>query len=202
MRVAVRLFFCAIVTLCACGPRGPAAHPAPPSADGGWRTMRAEHSVEVTARTPEGKEETRRLRGAIAVERPDRFRLRALGPGGITLFDVLAVAGKVTVVQALRDPSGSGMERIIAAMAGDLGAAYGLKPAPVGRRTSVAADMVTVEEPERVVRLRAFRDGGGGRAYPGRIEIDNRAASYRVRIDVGETALDEALDPELFAAPQ
>ena len=58
----------------------PALLPASPA----WQTMRAEHRVTV-----EAGGQRRTLRGLIAVQRPDRFRLRALGPAGLTLFDVV-----------------------------------------------------------------------------------------------------------------
>ncbi|MCU1281583.1 MAG: glycosyltransferase [bacterium] len=65
-----------------------------------WHTMRAEHRVTV-----EASGQKRTLRGLIAVERPDRFRLRALGPGGITLFDVVSVGGEVRIIESIKDPN-------------------------------------------------------------------------------------------------
>ena len=41
------------------------------------------------------------VRGLIAVERPDRFRLQAFGPGGVTLFDLIKVGGDIRVVQGM-----------------------------------------------------------------------------------------------------
>jgi hypothetical protein len=142
--------------------------------------------------------EHRTLRGAIAVERPDRFRLRALGPGGLTLFDLVWVAGRVHVIEALRDPRSSTLGAVIESMAGDLSAAYQLEPAAAGRTVETTAGAVLVREPARTVRLFAYR-AIGGHAVPTRIEVDNRALGYTVGVEVTELELDVALDPALFA---
>ncbi len=187
----VQMVFCVFVQLCmssGCGPRVPPARPAAASADGGWRTMRAEHAVEVTARAGDGKEETRRLRGAIAVERPDRFRLRALGPGGITLFDIVDVAGQVRVIQSLRDPNASSMGRVLQSLAGDLQAAYDLAPRPADRRVSQKDEVATVEEPGRVIHETATS-----------IDIDNQAGHYHVHVTVAAVEKDVTLDPDLWS---
>ena len=98
-----------IGALAACGPRPrPSATPAaagptvPAAIDGGWQTLRAEHRVTVEVTLDDGKRERRSLRGVVAVQQPDRIRLRALGPGGITLFDLLSVGGRVKVLESVR----------------------------------------------------------------------------------------------------
>ncbi|HEX9103206.1 MAG TPA: glycosyltransferase, partial [Polyangia bacterium] len=78
------------------------AHAPPPApellpASTAWKTMRAEHRVTV-----EAGGQRRTLRGLIAVERPDRFRLRALGPAGLTLFDIVSVGGQARVIEAIK----------------------------------------------------------------------------------------------------
>jgi hypothetical protein len=160
--------------------------------------LRAEHRVAVDVRLADGTHERRTLRGAIAVERPDRFRLRALGPGGITLFDLVSVAGQVRVVQAIRDPSASALGGIIQAMAGDLQASFLLEPAPPGRTVTTERDALVVREPARAVRLTGWTLLGG-KSVPTRVHIDNLERSYTVDVDASGIELDSTLDPTLFS---
>ena len=183
-----------------CAPRPAPAYPrALPSVDGGWRTLRAEHHVSVDARGEKGHEQ-HALRGLIAVERPDRFRLRALGPGGITLFDLLYLHGEVRVIQSLRDPTRGILGKIIESMAGDLAAAFALAPAPIGRSARIEGRAVIIEEPGRTVRLEDFRVFAG-KSVPLRITVENRALDYRVTVSASDVTVDEPLDPALFKAP-
>jgi hypothetical protein len=152
-----------------------------------WKTMRAEHEVAIDVKLGSGQHDKRTLRGLIAIERPDRFRLRALGPGGITLFDVMSVHGEVTVLQALRDPNSPALARIIESMAGDLDAAYDLAPRPPGRSVGRVGDEVVVQEPGRTVRETAER-----------IEIDNAAMQYKVSVRVRAVETNVPLDPKMF----
>lgn len=164
------------------------AHAPPPApellpASTAWHTMRAEHRVTV-----EAGGQKRTLRGLIAVERPDRFRLRALGPAGITLLDVVSVAGQVRVVEAIKDPSASALGKILPSMAADLQAAYDLTPRPP-ERTVTREDGVTV-----------IRDNGRTvRETPARIDIANPAGGYTVHVEVGSVERDVPLDPALWA---
>ena len=160
-------------------------------------TLRAEHQVAIDATLPDGKHDQRSLRGVIAVERPDRFRLRALGPGGITLFDLLSVGGRVKVVEAIKDPSKSSLGEIIQSMAGDLAASFLLEPAPPERKITIEKDAVVIAEPTRTVRLSAFQIVNG-QSVPARIVIDNSARHYTVTVTASGCELDSPLDPELF----
>jgi hypothetical protein len=169
---------------------GACAHahtPATQPTGASWRTLRAEHQVAIDVTLASGAHERRTLRGLIAVERPDRFRLRALGPGGITLFELLSVAGRVSVLRALRDPSSPTLSRILESLAGDLGAAYDLEPRPAGRAIEHNGDAMVVREPGRTVRV-----------TPEAIEIDNPANQYRVNVRVTSVETDVALDPAMF----
>lgn len=173
----------------------PHSQPAAPRLlqDGGWQTLRAEHRVIVETRG-----ERRVLRGVIAVARPDRFRLRALGPGGITLFDVVWVRGQVRLLSSLRAAApGSLLDRLIVSVAGDLAAAYDLAPRPTGRQVHLEGRAVLIQEPERQLRLTHFRSLAY-KVYPQEMIIDNLQSSYRVQVTAGETVLDEPLDPALF----
>jgi hypothetical protein len=157
-----------------------------PSEKPEWRTLRAEHRVALDAAG-----EKRSLRGAIAVEQPDRFRLRALGPGGITLFDLRVVGASVKVLQAIRDPSKSVLGEIIESLAGDLRAAFFL----VGRREN---NSMVVEDTERTVTLSHFVRVAG-KAVASRIDIVNRAHHYTVAVDASNFEIDSPLDPALFS---
>ena len=184
-----------------CGPRAKPTVVGPsvaPTAEMGWKTMRAEHRVTIDVRLDDGKHDRRSLRGAIAVERPDKFRLRALGPGGITLFDVLSIGGQVKVLQAIRDPSASALGAIIQSMAGDLQASFLLEPAPPARKISVEGDALVVRDDERTVRLTAWQLVGG-KPIATHIEIENRARHYAVQVGASEIDVDSALDPALFS---
>jgi hypothetical protein len=191
--------------LVACGAQ-PKRPTTPARADVGWKTMRAEHNVSLDVTKSDGTHDKRRLRGALAAERPGKFRLRALGPAGITLFDLLVVDGRVKVMEAIKDPRASALGQVIASLAGDLSAALLLEPAPAGRTVATedgrvperVPERVIVREPERVVTLSRFV-AAGGHAVPTRIEVDNAPLHYHVEVDVGGLSLDEALDPALFA---
>jgi hypothetical protein len=189
----------AVLLLAACGPHvapvtGP---PVAPSADGGWKTLRAEHRVALDVTLDGGRHDRRTLRGIIAVERPDRFRLRALGPGGITLFDVLAVKGEVKVLQSIKDPNASALGGVVQAMAGDLQAAFLLEPTPPGRTVRTAGSDVIIEEPDRTVKLSQFR-AVDDKTVATRIGIDNRAHHYAVGVDATGVEVDRPLDPALW----
>jgi len=189
-----------MIAILSCAHVPPAAGPglraeAIPLATGSWggfRTLRGEQRVTV-----EVGRERHRLRGVIAVERPDRFRLRALGPAGVTLFDLLYVGGHSEVIDALRDPRGEKLRALLGDVAGDLAATFDLLPRPAGRRVARAAGGLDVEEPGRRIRLRDFR-ALGRKAVPRRIEIENLARGYRVLVEGGDTTLDQPLDPALF----
>jgi hypothetical protein len=164
------------------------AHAPPPAAadlpaSAAWKTMRAEHKVTV-----EAGGQKRTLRGLIAVARPDRFRLRALGPAGLTLFDVVDVGGNVRVLQAIKDPNGSALGKILPSMAGDLSAAYDLAPRPPERTVTRQDGATVIRENGRTIT-----------ETPARIDIDNTAGGYKVHVDVVSVDKDVALDPAMWA---
>jgi hypothetical protein len=192
-----------ILSLLACGlfacgaalPKGPTT---PPRADTGWKSMRAEHRVALDVTRADGSHDLRKLRGALAAERnlPGlcKFRLRALGPGGITLFDLLYVDGRVKVMEAIKDPKASALGAVIESLAGDLSAALLCGE----RATRIEGDALSVSDPDRTVRLSKFIQVSG-HSVPTRIDIDNRKLHYRVGVDVSELEIDVPLDPALFA---
>jgi hypothetical protein len=162
----------------------------------GWHALTAEHRVRVTVRV-DGRTDQRSLRGLIAVERPDRLRLRALGPAGITLFDLLVRTGHAKVLSAIRGPSDSTSGRalgdVITSLAADLSCAYALEPG-VGRSVRLDGNAVLVEEPGRRVRLSRF---AGSPPTWRRAEI--AAGNYFVLVEVDQVTADPSLDPTMFA---
>src|SRR5262249_21168934 len=147
---------------------------------------------------PGGETQKRSLRGLIAVARPDKLRLRALGPGGINLFDVRVIAGKIEVLYALKDPQSSVLGQILQSMVGDLCAAYDLEPRPAERKITVGESELTVEEPGRTVILSDFKKRGAA-SVPAHLKIRNTANSYEVDVSAQQSAVDEKLDPTLFS---
>ena len=175
--------------------KGPVVQPV---ADARWRTMRAEHRVQIDAAKGDGREQNS-LRGVIAIERPDRFRLRALGPAGITLFDLVKVGGDIKVLQGVAGADSSLQQKVLLAIGADLSAAYDLEPRLPSRTKDVGLKEgeVRVVEPERTVRLQQFKEVQG-QSVPTHIEIRNNALDYNVTIDVEKADLDQKLDPALF----
>jgi hypothetical protein len=155
-----------------------------------WHTLTSQHRVNVTVRL-QGKTEKRTLRGLVAVERPGNLRLRALGPAGITLFDLLVRNGEPKVVSAIRDSAG--LDDAIRSLAADLAAAYTLDPQ--GDRTVVQGDAHTiiVREPGRRVSLFDFV---GDPAMWRRAEIETDR--YHVSVEVEDDKVDATLDPSMF----
>jgi hypothetical protein len=187
---------------CPTGPKtviikGPVVQPV---AEARWRTMRAEHRVQIDAAKGDGREQTS-VRGLIAVERPDRFRLRALGPGGITLFDILKVGGDVKIVQGMASQDSSLQQKVLLSIGADLAAAYDLEPKLPSRTKDVGLKEgeVRVVEPERAIRLQQYKEVQG-QSVPTHMEIQNNALDYKVSVDVESATLDEKLDPGLFRA--
>src|SRR5207302_9294372 len=164
-----------ILLLSACGPSLPKGPTTLPRADTSWRTMRAEHRVALDVTRADGTHDQRKLRGALAAEMPGKFRLRALGPGGITLFDLLYVDGRVKVMEAIKDPKASALGAVIESLAGDLSAALLFRKQAT---TRVEDGRLVVSEPERKVRLSKFVQISG-HAVPSRIDIENFKLHYR-----------------------
>jgi hypothetical protein len=191
-----------LIALGGCHPPPRAAYPTAPGparaewADGGWKTLRAVHHARLTV----GNEQ-RTLRGLVAVERPDKFRLRALGPAGITLFDVLYRNGEVKVLASLRDPSSAAVSKIVSSLTADLAAAYALAPRPPGRTALAGRDRVEIREPGRTIVLSGFVAPRPGEVAARRIAIDDLQGGYRVEVEASEIALDGPLDPALFTPP-
>lgn len=186
---------CVIAFAVGCGhtPRWPKAQPTETIA---WQTLQSEHQVAVDFTTREGKHEQKRLRGAIAIERPGKLRLAALGPGGVRLFDLLLSDGQVSVLYAFRAMEGSAFGAALQSMARDLAAAYLLSPAPPERRVVASGERVTITETDRTVVLTRFVTVAQ-QAIPTRIEAS--AATYHFSVDVVAITVDPKLDPQLFS---
>ena len=179
--------------------KGPTVQPV---AEARWGTMRAIHRVHIDAAIGDGREQND-VRGMLAVERPDRFRLQALGPGDIQLFDIVKVGGEVKVVQSLAGAGSSLQQKVLLSIGNDLSAAYDLEPRLPSRVKNIGLKEgeLRIVETERTVRCMQFKEVQG-QSVPTHMEIDNTALNYRVVIDVESATLDEKLDPKLFRLPR
>jgi hypothetical protein len=180
-----------LLCLAGCVPLRPASPTLPE-----WRTLTEEHRAQITFAKGAASEK-RSLRGLIAVGRPDKLRLRALGPGGILLFDVRAVAGKIEVLYALKDPTSSVLGTVLQSMVADLEAAYDLAPRPAERKSRLLAERVVIEEPGRKVELLEFVEVNH-HALPRRILMHNLAQSYEVEVRISQSHVDDPLEPGTF----
>jgi len=179
--------------------KGPTVQPV---AEARWGTMRAVHRVHIDAAIGDGREQND-VRGMLAVERPDRFRLQALGPGDIQLFDIVKVGGEVKVVQSLAGAGSSLQQKVLLSIGNDLSAAYDLEPRLPSRVKNIGLKEgeLRIVETERTVRCMQFKEVQG-QSVPTHMEIENTALNYRVVIDVESATLDEKLDPKLFRIPR
>ncbi len=175
--------------------KGPSVQPVQ---DIRWGTMRAVHRVAIDAAKGDGREQVT-VRGMIAVERPDRFRLKAIGPGGMTLFDLIKVGGDVKVVTSMAGADSSLQQKVLLSIGADLSAMFDLEPLHPSHKKYVDLKVgeLRVVENERTIRAQQFKEVQG-RSVPTHVEIDNTALNYKVSIDVEEASLDEKLDPALF----
>ena len=151
--------------------KGPVVQPV---SDARWNTMRAVHHVHIDFPRGDGRDSLD-VRGLIAVERPDRFRLQAYGPGNITLFDLIKVGGDIKVVQGMPGTDNQLEQKILGLKEGEL----------------------RIVETERTIRAQQFKEIQG-QSVPTHVIIDNNALGYNVVIDVESASLDEKLDPALF----
>jgi hypothetical protein len=172
---------CALIVAAGCAHARAAPSLLP--ADSAWRTLRSEQKVTIDV---DGR--SRSVRALVAIERPSRVRLVALGPAGVTLFDLFVVDGQLHVVRAIRDPNDATMSRIMESMVGDLEAAYDLEPRPADRRVRRGDDAIVVEQAGLTVR-----------ETPQRIDIDHQGLRYRVHVDVLSVETDVPLDPAMWS---
>ncbi len=187
----------AAIALLLAGCAGLPGAPTNPSLVSSWGTLKAEHYVRLDVKLPDGKELHREMRGVIAIERPDKFRLRALGPGGLLLFDIICRGTYVKVIEAIRDPEQGVFGKILRSLASDLQAAYDLEPTPKDRTRSIAEGALLVEDPERTVRLTDFHNEHGQAIFY-RADITNRQLGYHIELDVNKAEIDPTLDPKMF----
>ncbi|MBL9040147.1 MAG: hypothetical protein JNM83_01010 [Myxococcales bacterium] len=175
--------------------KGPSVQPVQ---DIRWGTMRAVHRVSIDAAKGDGREQVS-VRGMVAVERPDRFRLQAIGPGGITLFDLIKVGGDVKVVQSMAGADSSLQQKVLLSIGADLSAMYDLEPVHPSHKKYVDLKVgeLRIVENERTIRAQQFKEVQG-QSLPTHIDIDNTALNYKVSIDVEQATLDDKLDPALF----
>lgn len=172
-----------------------------PVAESRWSTMRATHRVQLDLPKGDGREQFV-LRGTVAVERPDRFRLQGFGPGDVTLFDIIKVGGDTRVIRTPPTSGSSLQEKILYSISADLSATYDLEPTLPSRQKTVGLKEgeLRITENERSIRAGQFKEVQG-MSIPTHIVITNSALNYTVTIDVESANLDEKLDPALFRRP-
>ena len=175
--------------------KGPVVQPV---SDVRWNTMRAVHHVHIDFPRGDGRDQLD-VRGLIAVERPDRFRLQAFGPGNMTLFDLIKVGGDIKVVQGMPGTNQRLEQKILLSIGADLAAAFDLEPRLPSRQKilGLKEGELRIVETERTIRAQQFKEIQG-QSVPTHILIDNTALGYSVTIDVESAGLDEKLDPALF----
>ncbi|MBP8196534.1 MAG: hypothetical protein KAY55_05145, partial [Deltaproteobacteria bacterium] len=139
--------------------KGPSVQPVQ---DIRWGTMRAVHRVSIDAAKGDGREQVS-VRGMVAVERPDRFRLQAIGPGGITLFDLIKVGGDVKVVQSMAGADSSLQQKVLLSIGADLSAMYDLEPVHPSHKKYVDLKVgeLRIVENERTIRAQQFKEVQG-----------------------------------------
>src|SRR5262249_9220579 len=102
----------------ATAPAMPGASPTAPARAWEWHSMRAQHRV-MLHRGADG----RKFRGLFLARRDDgRFRVRALGPGDVTVFDIV---GDPNGCRVLEGPQSSNTD-VIKNLCNDLRSAYHL----------------------------------------------------------------------------
>ncbi len=169
-----------------------------PVSDFRWNTMRAVHHVHIDFPRGDGRDSLD-VRGLVAVERPDRFRLQAYGPGNITLFDLIKVGGDIKVVQGMPGADQRLEQKVLLSIGADLAAAFDLEPKLPSRQKilGLKEGELRIVETERTIRAQQFKEIQG-QSVPTHVVIDNNALGYNVTIDVESASLDEKLDPALF----
>jgi hypothetical protein len=115
-----------------------------------YQTLKQVHRVSLEISLPDGRRERRSCTGILVIARPDRFRLGAIGPLGLKLFDIRWQNQQMEVLELLPDlRRSSALPRLLRSIAADIRAAYRLGPPPaVDRRTlgrPPAPDSPTVE---------------------------------------------------------
>ena len=135
--------------------------------------MTAEHRVVVVA-----KGETHKLRGLFLARRIDgHFRVRALGPGDMTLFDVAGDASGCRVIEAAREPT----PELVRALCENLRSAYHLPGAKSG-------------EPR-------YDDWRTVQGHPVAWKTFLESRDWQVEIDVRQVELDVSVDDAALPAP-
>ena len=168
---------------------------AAPTATPTFHTLTAEHLVELEYQTANGTTR-QRIRGLIAILRPDRFRLRVLGPGGIALFDLLSLPEGVHIVQSIRNATDPRSRELFSSIAEDLRLAYDLRGhAPA--TTTLEANRVVARSDSRVVTLGHFVSQDSAALFTD-LQIDNRTLHYQVHVKVSNLRVNPPLDPDMF----
>ncbi|MCA9664660.1 MAG: hypothetical protein KC503_03700, partial [Myxococcales bacterium] len=146
-----------------------------------------------------------RATGLLAIERPGKLRLVALGPAGVKLFDLRVVGERVEVLAVI----GSARQRdrlrpALHMIARDLQALYRIGPFRIGGRFAprLEVDQRAVVARARVdgLRMRYARYDAAGKLRRPRWMQMRREGRYVVTISVRRVEVDPELDRRLFDA--
>ncbi len=136
------------------------------------------------------------MRGLIAIQKPDRFRLRVFGPGGISLFDLLSLPSGVEILSSIRDATDPQLRALFTSIAEDLRVAYDLGSS-AAQVTAVEGDHVVRTNSDRSVTLSGFVATNGAVTFTD-MKIENLRLHYRVHVKVSHLSLNPVLDSLLF----
>ena len=170
----------------------------------GFRRLREQHDVVLELSVGNGVRRERAT-GLLAVERPGKLRLVALGPAGVKLFDLRVVRDRVEVLAVI----GSAAQRdrlraVLQIVARDLQALYRIGPFRIGGRLepSLWADQRGVVASARVdgLSMRYARYDAAGKLRRPRWMQMRREGRYVVTISVRRVEVDPELDRRLFDA--
>ncbi len=197
-RFAFAFAFAFTFTCAGCAHRTTVTAPVAATWEQTWKTMSVQHVAELTVVVEPGKVERRKMRALLAIERPGKFRMRALGPGGLTLFELVMNGADATVKNAIRDPKGTVLDKVTQSLITDLVAIYRLEPFYESHSNDLAGKEAIYQATGRKIRLGRFVRVGG-HAIATRIAIEVTAPiTYAASIDVSDIEIDQPLDAALF----
>jgi hypothetical protein len=150
------------------------------------------------------------LRGALLVRRPDRFRLRLLGPAGVTAMDLLYVAPRYRLVVPGRPPiEGADAAREKRLPVGAMARAFLRQYDAPARSLVVGGGRSRLELSDRSVFLTAsedvlvdsIRENGKESVrvtYADYRDVTGHRLPFRVRMDLPERELTARVDVERY----
>jgi len=104
----------------------------------GYKTLTSVHRVEAEIAQSQSPTKKYGFKGIIAIQRPDRFRLRVLGPMDVKFLDLVYLQGKVQIIHFSEQiQKQSKLLDIFEGIADDIKAIYRLDPHPTILKTKI-----------------------------------------------------------------